>query len=195
MAIQTPSPDSVGLDLALRAAEHDLAEATPEHWLRRADAFERARPQFNSAEGTPLTRAAVGRHHRLGQLAAACRAHAIIVTPTQEQVDAVSALAAELAERLDREIDDLIAQTHRTIDDAHGRREIQHFRLHTLAGLIARRNAAAARCAAAGRVQVHPTPSPPVRASSETTDAMLARHRRHLAALDQQAAPQIRGVA
>ena len=195
MAIQIPSPDSIGLDLALRAAEHDLAAATPEHWMRRAVAFERARPQVNTSGGTPLTRAAVNRHHRLGELAAACRAHATIVAPTREQVDAVTVLALELAARLDQEIDDLIAQTHRTIDDAHGRREIQHFRLHTLAGLIARRNAAAARIAAAGRVHVHPDTPPLVGASSETTDAMLARHRRHLAAHDQQAAPPIRGVA
>ena len=183
------SDASRNLDLALRAAEHALAEATPEHWLRRADEFDAARPQLRLHP--PATRDAVSRHHRLGELARACRAHATLVAPTSDLVDDVRHLATQLVDQLHTEIADLLEQMHTTVTQS-GRPDVQRHRLDVIATLVDRLHATAARALAAAAI---PTQQPPTAEhTTEGSEELLARHRPVLAALDQPPVPT-RGVA
>lgn len=161
----TSSPRAEALDLALRAAEHALHEATAEYWLARADAFAAARPP----RATPRGRA---RYRELSIIARACRAHATLVHPNLEQVEEVRALAAALLDALDDDIEQrverLAATTHPDRAD-HWARELRI--------LIGRRTAVALRSAALQQL----LPQPPTDDSEPT--AAVETQRAQLSAL------------
>ena len=59
-----------------RVVQDALAEASAAYWLRRADAFDAARPRSGDYHGNATREALRARYKQLSEMAAACRAAA-----------------------------------------------------------------------------------------------------------------------
>lgn len=140
-----PLERTQALNLCLRAAEHALHEATPEHWLGRARDFEAARPTVTR------TRDAARRYLELTNLATACRNHASIVQPTLEQVEEARFLATQLLDAIDQDLDTVLERLGRATDPDRATYLIDQTR-----SLVERRTAVILRAAALSTF--HPRP-------------------------------------
>lgn len=82
-----------------RVLQDALAQATADHWDRRATDLEHARPRRGDYHGQATPRDRALKHRQLTDAATACRNKATLLRDTGLDTDAQAAIAAVLAER------------------------------------------------------------------------------------------------